>query len=326
MKKLILGLLGATTMMSPVAVQAADQSLLQLDSHNAFRRGDGDQRGWGEGGRGNGKRGGNRDDGQRSPQGNGNQGRGNWGGQRNEGPRNNGSWQRNGGNPQVVQQQQPRPAPQPQVRQPSSNGQVSGQWQRPNRDGWQGNRGNDNRGNDRHGGNWNRGEENRGNDRHGGNWNRGEDNRNDRNGNWNRGNDRDWNRGNSNRNDRDWNRGNDHRNDRDWNRGGNNRGSWNQGWRNDRRYDWRGYRNTHRSYFSPGRYYSPYRNHRYSRFSIGLYIGSGWYGPSYWINDPWYYRLPPAYGDYRWVRYYDDVLLVDIRTGYVVDVIYDFFW
>jgi hypothetical protein len=28
----------------------------------------------------------------------------------------------------------------------------------------------------------------------------------------------------------------------------------------------------------------------------------------------------------RWIRYYDDALLVDIRDGYVVDVIHDFFW
>ena len=31
-------------------------------------------------------------------------------------------------------------------------------------------------------------------------------------------------------------------------------------------------------------------------------------------------------GPYRWVRYYDDVLLVDIYSGEVVDVIHDFFW
>src|SRR3546814_17998620 len=72
------------------------------------------------------------------------------------------------------------------------------------------------------------------------------------------------------------------------------------------------------------RYYSPYRNHRYTRFSIGFTLGSLFYGERYWINDPWYYRLPPAYGSYRWVRYYDDALLVDIYSGQVVDVIYDF--
>jgi len=102
--------------------------------------------------------------------------------------------------------------------------------------------------------------------------------------------------------------------------------NWNQNWRNDRRYDWRDYRDRYRD-----RYRHSYRaprgwNYGYSRFSIGISIWSGLYGSQYWISDPWYYRLPPVHGSLRWVRYYDDALLVDIRTGYVVDVIYDFFW
>lgn len=121
--------------------------------------------------------------------------------------------------------------------------------------------------------------------------------------------------------DRRYDRNNDDRVDRAY-RGG----QWTNNWRNDRRYNWRGHRNQYRSYYSPGRYYSPYRGHSYRRFGIGISIGSGFYGSRYWINDPWYYRLPSAYGSYRWVRYYDDVLLVDLRSGRVVDVIYDFFW
>ena len=50
------------------------------------------------------------------------------------------------------------------------------------------------------------------------------------------------------------------------------------------------------------------------------------FGNRYWINDPWQYRLPAVYGPYQWVRYYDDVLLVDTYTGEVVDVIHNFFW
>jgi hypothetical protein len=64
----------------------------------------------------------------------------------------------------------------------------------------------------------------------------------------------------------------------------------------------------------------------YRRYGIGGYLGSLFYGSSYWITNPWQYRLPDVWGPYRWVRYYDDVLLVDIYTGEVVDVIYDFFW
>ncbi len=36
--------------------------------------------------------------------------------------------------------------------------------------------------------------------------------------------------------------------------------------------------------------------------------------------------MPPAEYGTRWVRYYDDVLLVDTYTGEVIDVIHDFFW
>ena len=50
------------------------------------------------------------------------------------------------------------------------------------------------------------------------------------------------------------------------------------------------------------------------------------FAQNYWIADPYSYRLPDAYGPYRWVRYYDDALLVDVYSGEVVDAMYDFFW
>ena len=103
-------------------------------------------------------------------------------------------------------------------------------------------------------------------------------------------------------------------------------GRWSDNWRNDNRYNWRKYREQNRNYYRPGRYYAPYRDRKYSRISIGFSLGSAFFGPRFWINDPWQYRLPAAYGSYRWVRYYDDVLLVDVRNGRVVDVIRDFFW
>ena len=124
--------------------------------------------------------------------------------------------------------------------------------------------------------------------------------------------------------DRRYDRNNDNRVDRSYNGGRSDR--WTNNWRNDSRYDWRGHRERYSNYYRPGRYYSPYRGHNYSRISIGFSLGSGYYGSRYWINDPWQYRLPAAYGSYRWVRYYDDVLLVDLRSGRVVDVIRDFFW
>jgi hypothetical protein len=106
----------------------------------------------------------------------------------------------------------------------------------------------------------------------------------------------------------------------------NNGGGWNSDWRRDRRYDWRGYRAENRSIFRSRPYYAPYRGYSYSRLRVGFFLDSVFFGNQYWINDPWSYRLPDVYGPYRWVRYYNDVLLVDVYSGEVVDVIYDFFW
>lgn len=117
--------------------------------------------------------------------------------------------------------------------------------------------------------------------------------------------------------------------DRSWNNGSRNHGDyrqWDHRWRDNNRYNWRDWRNSHRNTFNLGRYYSPYRNYSYHRLSIGFFLDSLFYSNNYWINDPYQYRLPEAYGPYRWVRYYDDALLVDIYSGEVVDVMYDFFW
>jgi hypothetical protein len=102
---------------------------------------------------------------------------------------------------------------------------------------------------------------------------------------------------------------------------------WDNNWRRDNRYDWYSYRSHYGDRYRLGRYYAPRGwNYGYTRFSVGIFLNSLLFSDSYWIDDPWSYRLPPAYGTLRWVRYYDDALLVDIRDGYVVDVIHDFFW
>lgn len=156
--------------------------------------------------------------------------------------------------------------------------------------------------------------------------------------------------------DFDRNRGDDARRQRDWrnDRGGqnwsggqrdrdrgynfqgrlNDRDRWsgqrrwdNNSWRNDRRYDWQGYRSQYRQIYRLPSYSAPYGwDYGYRRFSIGINLNSILFGSNYWIDDPYRYRLPPAYGTLRWVRYYDDAMLVDVRDGYVVDVLHDFFW
>ena len=100
---------------------------------------------------------------------------------------------------------------------------------------------------------------------------------------------------------------------------------WTGDWRHDRRYDWRDWRRRHRNRFHLGFYYDPF-GWDYFRYGIGWRLWPSYYRSSYWLRDPWQYRLPPAYGPYRWIRYQNDALLVNIYTGNVVDVIYDFFW
>lgn len=124
---------------------------------------------------------------------------------------------------------------------------------------------------------------------------------------------------------RDWNNRNDGRRhyDRDGDR---DHRHWDRDWRHNNRYNWHNYRNRHRSVFHLGFYYAPYSYWSYRPLSIGFYLDPLFYSSRYWIDDPWTYRLPDAYGPYRWVRYYDDALLVNVYTGEVVDVIHDFFW
>ena len=100
---------------------------------------------------------------------------------------------------------------------------------------------------------------------------------------------------------------------------------WRSDWRRDHRYDWRNWRRHHHSHFHFGFYSDPF-GWDYFRYGVGWRLWPSYYRNSFWLNDPWRYRLPPAYGPYRWIRYYDDALLVNIYTGQVVDVEYDVFW
>jgi hypothetical protein len=127
------------------------------------------------------------------------------------------------------------------------------------------------------------------------------------------------------RDGRDWNR-NDSRDNRWSDNRDSRRSNWNRNWRSDNRYDWQRYRYSNRNQFRSGGYYAPYRGYSYNRLNIGFILDSLFYSNRYWLSDPYQYRLPPAPYGTQWVRYYDDVVLVDVYTGEVLDVIYDFFW
>lgn len=100
---------------------------------------------------------------------------------------------------------------------------------------------------------------------------------------------------------------------------------WNGNWRNNSRYDWKNYRHRHYSLFNLGYYYDPF-GWGYSPYQVGWRMWPSYFSNNYWLNDPWQYRLPYAPPGTRWIRYYDDAVLVDMWSGQVVDVIYSFFW
>ncbi len=89
------------------------------------------------------------------------------------------------------------------------------------------------------------------------------------------------------------------------------------------RNDWRGYRDHNRGIYARGNWNAPFR---YTAFRPGIRIAPSYFGSRYYIADPWRYRLPLAGRYQRWVRHYNDVILVDTRRGIVIDVIRNFYW
>lgn len=142
--------------------------------------------------------------------------------------------------------------------------------------------------------------------------------------------------------------------DGDRGRGGDDRRTWDRDRHDDRR-DWDRnrydsdrrdwdrdrYRNAPRNwdrwdrgryptvYFSPHRYRHAWRPPPgfYVRiWSYGDFLPRDWYGPSWWLVDPWAYGLPLPPPGYDWVRAGDDALLVDQYTGRIVQVVRGVFW
>jgi Ni/Co efflux regulator RcnB len=74
-------------------------------------------------------------------------------------------------------------------------------------------------------------------------------------------------------------------------------------------------------------YVAPYRNWNYRPVTVGFRLQPVFYGSRYYISDYGYYRLPPPRHRWlRWIRYGDDLLLVNIRTGRVLDVVHYRYW
>jgi len=97
--------------------------------------------------------------------------------------------------------------------------------------------------------------------------------------------------------------------------------------RMDGRFDHDGYRHNYRSdrRYHHGRYNRPYGWYM-RNWVFGDILPSLFWNRNYWILDYWNYGLPVPPPGYVWVRYGEDALLIDRRSGQVLEVVYDIFW
>lgn len=112
-------------------------------------------------------------------------------------------------------------------------------------------------------------------------------------------------------------------------------------WRDgDRRRDWRHDGRGRGAVWAPRRYPPVYNSpsryrgsvwiapsgYYYRPWRYGETLPRGWYEREYWVSDWWSYGLAePPYG-YEWVRVGRDVVLIDIYSGRIVQVVRLVFW
>lgn len=95
--------------------------------------------------------------------------------------------------------------------------------------------------------------------------------------------------------------------------------------RRETREDWRDYRRSNPNAFRGQRYNGP-RGYQYRPVTPGYRFAPAYYGRNYWISDYGRYRLArPGYNQ-QWVRYGSDVVLIDLRSGRVLQVFNRFFY
>lgn len=76
----------------------------------------------------------------------------------------------------------------------------------------------------------------------------------------------------------------------------------------------------------PGPAFRYPHGYQYRRWTVGLFLPAVFFSSYYYYNDYWRLGLgAPPYG-YRWVRYGPDLLLVEVRSRRVVDVVYGAFY
>jgi hypothetical protein len=66
--------------------------------------------------------------------------------------------------------------------------------------------------------------------------------------------------------------------------------------------------------------------YRYRRWTIGLLLPHLFLSSPYFYDDYWALGIGAPPPGFRWVRYGPDLLLVNLRTGRIADVIYGAFY
>lgn len=111
------------------------------------------------------------------------------------------------------------------------------------------------------------------------------------------------------------------------NRNDNRNRNLNRNQQRPRNFDRRSYQrnfNAHRKF--RGGYYNKPRGWYYRRWSYGQVLPFAFFASNYWLNDYYAFDLPvPPYG-YEWVRYGNDAILVNTRSGQILQVQYGVFY
>ncbi len=96
--------------------------------------------------------------------------------------------------------------------------------------------------------------------------------------------------------------------------------SWrDNGWRVTWNHGWTGHR-----YRASSRYYYP-RGYSYNRWDIGIRLPLAFLSANYYVNYDTYGLTVPPYGC-RWLRVDGDLLLVEVGSGEIVDILYGFYY
>ncbi|HMT44918.1 MAG TPA: RcnB family protein [Chakrabartia sp.] len=90
----------------------------------------------------------------------------------------------------------------------------------------------------------------------------------------------------------------------------------------DARHEYREDLADRRAYHNHARFQAPFG---YTAYRPGFQANRMHYGASYMIARPWAAGLPAARPGTRWVRHYDDALLVDMRSGMIRRVVRNVF-